>query len=360
MSKDSEIASWSPTSAATPAKNIRYRFHLGPLLSQLFTVAVTLFGLLVLTFVIGRMMPSDPVRAIVGEDATRETYEMVYRQLGLDRPLWEQFFFYLRDVLSGNFGVSIRTGQPVINDILHVLPATIELATLAILIGATLGVTLGVLAAVNKDRWPDHVVRVFSLMGHSMPIFWTGMIGLLVFYAALGWVGGSGRMSDYYIGMVDERTGFLLIDSALAGDWEVFRSALNHLILPASILGYSSSAYITRMTRSFMLDQINQEYITTARVKGLSSRQTIWRHAFLNIRVQLVTIVALAYGSLLEGAVLIETVFSWPGFGQYLTNNMLIGDMNAVMTCVLIVGVIFITLNLISDLLYRIFDPRTR
>ena len=360
MSKNSKTAGWGSSLAVSPAKKIRRPFNWRSLMSQLFTVAVTLFGLLVLTFVIGRMMPSDPVRAIVGEDATRETYEMVFRQLGLDRPLWEQFFIYLRDVLTGNFGVSIRTGQPVITDILHVLPATIELATFAILIGATLGVSLGVLAAVNKDRWPDHVIRVLSLMGHSMPIFWTGMIGLLVFYAALGWVGGSGRMADFFIGLVDERSGFLLIDSALAQDWEVFRSALNHLILPASILGYSSSAYITRMTRSFMLDQINQEYITTARVKGLSRRQTIWRHAFLNIRVQLVTIVALAYGSLLEGAVLIETVFAWPGFGQYLTNNMLIGDMNAVMTCVLIVGVIFITLNLISDMLYRIFDPRTR
>jgi peptide/nickel transport system permease protein len=160
--------------------------------------------------------------------------------------------------------------------------------------------------------------------------------------------------------MVPDRTGFLLIDSALAGQWDVFWSAINHLILPASLLGYSSSAYITRMTRSFMLDQINQEYITTARVKGLSQRKTIWRHAFGNIRVQLVTIVALAYGSLLEGAVLIETVFAWPGFGQYLTNNLITGDMNAVMTCVLIVGVIFISLNLISDILYRLFDPRTR
>ena len=135
---------------------------------------------------------------------------------------------------------------------------------------------------------------------------------------------------------------------------------MNHIILPASLLGYSSSAYITRMTRSFMLDQINQEYITTARVKGLTNRQTIWRHAFGNIRVQLVTIVALAYGALLEGAVLVETVFAWPGFGSYLTSNLLIGDMNAVMTCVLIVGLIFITLNLISDILYRVFDPRTR
>jgi len=329
-------------------------------LGQIGTILVTLLGLLVLTFIIGRMMPADPVRAMVGEDATRETYEQVFRSLGLDRPLWEQFFYYLGDVLTGNFGTSIRTGQPVIQDILHVMPATMELATFAILIGAGLGVPMGVIAAVNKDRWPDHVVRVLSLFGHSMPIFWTGMIALIVLYAKLDLVGGSGRMDQFYIGLVPETTGFLLIDSLLAGEMDVFWSAVNHLILPASLLGYSSSAYITRMTRSFMLDQLGQEYITTARVKGLSKHQTIWRHAFVNIRVQLVTIVALAYGSLLEGAVLIETVFAWPGFGQYLTSNLIIGDMNAVMTCVLIVGVIFIALNLLSDMLYRLFDPRTR
>lgn len=334
--------------------------YAGAIGRQAFSILITLFGLLILTFIIGRVMPVDPVRAIVGEDATREVYENVYRQLGLDRPIWQQFLFYLRDVVTFDFGNSIRTGQPILNDIGRVLPATIELATLAIIIGAGLGAPMGVLAAVNKDRWIDHVVRILSLMGHSMPIFWTGMIALLVFYAGLGWVGGSGRMSQFYIGMVPERTNFLLIDSALAGQWTVFQSALNHIILPASLLGYSSAAYITRMTRSFMLDQLNQEYITTARVKGLSRAQTNWRHAFGNIRVQLVTIVALAYGSLLEGAVLIETVFAWPGFGQYLTANLLIGDMNAVMTCVLIVGVIFITLNLLSDILYRVFDPRTR
>ncbi|MEI2301886.1 ABC transporter permease [Ensifer sp. MJa1] len=327
---------------------------------QIGTIAVTLLGLLLLTFFIGRLMPADPVRAIVGEDATRETYEQVYRSLGLDRPLWEQFFYYLGDVFTGNFGTSIRTGQPVIQDILHVMPATIELATFAILIGAGLGIPLGVLAAVNKDRWPDHVVRVFSLFGHSMPIFWTGMIALIVFYAHLGLVGGSGRMDQFYIGLIEERTGFLLIDSLMAGEMDVFWSAVNHIILPAALLGYSSSAYITRMTRSFMLDQLGQEYVTTARVKGLSRSQTIWQHAFINIRVQLVTIIALAYGALLEGAVLIETVFAWPGFGQYLTNNLITGDMNAVMTCVLIVGIIFIGLNLLSDVLYRIFDPRTR
>lgn len=334
--------------------------YLRPLSRQMLSIFITLMGLLVLTFVIGRMMPADPVRYMVGEDATRETYEMVYQQLGLDKPLWQQFVYYLRDVFSGNFGTSIRTGQPVIEDILHVMPATIELATFAILIGAALGIPLGVMAAVNKDRWPDHIIRIFSLTGHSMPIFWTGMIGLIVFYAWLGLVGGSGRIASYNIGIVEGPTGFMLIDCILAGEWEIFVDALRHLILPASILGYSSSAYITRMTRSFMLDQINQEYVTTARVKGLSRARTIWRHAFINIRVQLVTIVALAYGSLLEGAVLIETVFAWPGFGQYLTNNLMIGDMNAVMTCVLLVGVIFITLNLISDLLYRVFDPRTK
>ena len=324
------------------------------------TIMVTLLGLLILTFCIGRLMPVDPVRAIVGEEADRATYELVAERLGVNLPLHTQFIRYVGDVVRGDFGVSIRTGQPVISDIAHVMPATIELATFAILCGAGFGIPLGIFAAINRNRPADHIIRFLTLIGHSMPIFWTGMIGLIIFYAVLGLVGGGGRISDYYIGLVPETTGFMLIDAVIAGDWEVFGDALNHLILPASILGYSSMAYITRMTRSFMLDQLGQEYVTTARVKGLSKGRTIWHHAFANIRVQLVTIVALAYGSLLEGAVLIETVFSWPGFGQYITNNMLIGDMNAVMTCVLLVGVIFIALNLLSDALYKIFDPRTR
>jgi peptide/nickel transport system permease protein len=337
-----------------------FAVRFGGAIKAVANIGITLIGLLILTFAVGRMMPADPVRAIVGEDATKEMYEAVYVRLGLDRPLHEQFIRYVGDVVQGNFGVSVRTGQSVALDISRALPATIELATFSIIIGAGIGVPLGVLAAVRRNRPTDYIVRGISLIGHSMPIFWIGMIGLLIFYAMLGWVGGGGRISDYYYGIVPEVTGFMLIDSAMAGEWEIFFDAVNHLILPASILGYASMAYITRMTRSFMLDQLNQEYILTARVKGLSGAATIWRHAFANIRVQLVTIVALAYGGLLEGAVLVETVFSWPGFGQYMTNNMLVGDMNAVMTCVLLVGIVFVTLNLLSDLLYRVFDPRTR
>lgn len=322
-------------------------------------VAVTLFGLLILTFIIGRVMPIDPVLAIAGQDADQSTYQQVYLQLGLDKPLWSQFFIYFNSLIHGDLGNALLTGRPVVDDIIRVFPATIELATMAILVGAGLGIPLGVMAAARRGKFADYVVRFISLAGYSTPIFWVGMMGLLVFYAWLNWVGGAGRVDMAYDGLVDRRTGLLLIDSALAGEWEVFRSAVNHLVLPATILGFHSLAYISRMTRSFMLAQLSQEYIITAKVKGLSEFQVLWGHAFRNILVQLLTVVALAYGSLLEGAVLIETVFSWPGFGSYLTGSLLLGDMNAVMGCVLLVGLIFVSLNLLSDMLYQIFDPRT-
>ncbi|WP_145572451.1 ABC transporter permease [Yersinia mollaretii] len=326
---------------------------------RLLQVAVTLFGLLILTFIIGRVMPIDPVLAIVGQDADQSTYQQVYLQLGLDKPLWTQFFIYFNSLIHGDLGNALLTGRPVVDDIIRVFPATIELATMAILVGAGLGIPLGVMAAARRGKFADYVVRFISLAGYSTPIFWVGMMGLLVFYAWLNWVGGAGRVDMAYDGLVDRRTGLLLIDSALAGEWDVFRSAVNHLVLPATILGFHSLAYISRMTRSFMLAQLSQEYIITAKVKGLSEFQVLWGHAFRNILVQLLTVVALAYGSLLEGAVLIETVFSWPGFGSYLTGSLLLGDMNAVMGCVLLVGLIFVSLNLLSDMLYQIFDPRT-
>jgi peptide/nickel transport system permease protein len=321
---------------------------------------LTLFGLLVLTFIIGHMMPVDPVARIVGQDADRATYMATYHRLGLDQPLWMQFALYVDHILHGDFGVALLTGHPVVQDLQRVFPATIELGTISIIFGAGVGIPLGVLAAVKRGRLTDHVIRVVTLLGHSIPIFWLGMMGLVVFYARLGWLGGAGRIDIFYEGLVEPRTGFMLIDSLLAGDYDVFWNAVNHIVLPASILGYSSMAYLTRMTRSFMLEQLGQEYVITARVKGLTNADVIWRHAFRNIAVQLTTIVALTYGNVLEGAVLTETVFSWPGFGQYLTNNLLLGDMNAIMACVLIVGTIFIALNLLSDILYGVFDPRTR
>jgi len=324
------------------------------------SVAVTLLGLLLLTFFIGRVMPLDPVLAIVGPDADASAYAQVHRELGLDKPLWAQFGIYLKDLLHGDFGMALLTGNPVITDIARVFPATLELATLAILFGVLVGLPLGVYAATHQGRAGDHVARLITLFGYSTPIFWIGMMAFLVFYAWLGWAGGVGRIGLAYDGLIPTHTGLLLIDTAWAGDWQAFRSALRHILLPAVILSFNSVAYISRMTRSFMLEQLSQEYIITARVKGLSQRRIVWGHAFGNIRVQLLTIVALAYGGLLEGAVLIETVFAWPGFGQYLTSSLLLGDMNAVMACVLLIGLIFVALNLISDALYKIFDPRTR
>lgn len=324
------------------------------------SVLVTLTGLLMLTFVIGRVMPLDPVLSIVGPDADRSTYEQVYKQLGLDRPVVVQFGYYLRDLAHGDLGKALLTGHPVTEDLARVLPATIELATLAIVLGTALGVPLGVYAATRRGRLGDHVVRLVSLFGHSTPVFWFGMMGLLVFYAWLGWAGGAGRVELAYDGLVTPVTGMLLVDSAMAREWDVFFSALRHITLPATILGLHSMAYVCRMTRSFMLAQLSQEYILTARVKGLSERTVVWRHAFRNILVQLLTIVALTYGGLLEGAVLIETVFGWPGFGQYLTSSLLLGDMNGVMGSVLVVGIVFVALNLLSDALYPVFDPRTR
>lgn len=327
---------------------------------KLGVIFITLFGLLTMTFVIGRLMPIDPVLAVVGPDADSSTYEQVFQQMGLDRPIWIQYFYYLQDMLSGDFGYAILTGSPVINDIIRVLPATIELASVAIIFGVGLGVPLGVYAATHRGQLGDHLTRIITLFGYSTPVFWVGMVGLIIFYAWLNWAGAAGRIGFAYDGMFESYTGFYLIDTLLSGNVEAFVSALRHIALPAVILGLNSVSFIGRMTRSFMLEQLSQEYVKTARVKGLSERSVIWKHAFKNILVQLLTIVALAYGGLLEGAVLIETVFAWPGFGQYLTDSLLMGDMNAVMASVLFIGLVFVFLNLLSDVLYKLFDPRTK
>lgn len=336
------------------------RSHVSRVMKKIGVIFITLFGLLTMTFVIGRLMPIDPVLAVIGPDADASTYQQVFEEMGLGRPIWIQYFYYLQDMLSGDFGRAILTGSPVIDDILRVLPATVELASIAIMIGVGLGVPLGVYAATHRGRLGDHLTRLITLFGYSTPVFWVGMVGLIIFYAWLNWAGAAGRIGFAYDDMFTSYTGFYLVDTLLSGNLEAFLSALRHIALPAFILGLNSVSFIGRMTRSFMLEQLSQEYIKTARVKGLSERNVIWKHAFKNIRVQLLTIVALAYGGLLEGAVLIETVFAWPGFGQYLTDSLLMGDMNAVMASVLFIGLVFVFLNLLSDVLYKLFDPRTQ
>lgn len=323
-------------------------------------VALTFLGLLALTFFIGRVVPIDPVLAVVGDRATDEQYEAARIAMGLDRPLIVQFGAYVMDVLRGDLGMSVSTNRPVAEDLARVFPATLEMATLGILIGVSLGVPAGVLAAAHQGRWIDQIIRVFALLGYSVPAFWLGLVGLAVFYAGLGWVSGPGRVAIFYEGLVPTVTGLLVIDSIIARDWEVLQSALSHLVLPATILGVFSLAYIARMTRSFMLDQLNQEYVTTARVKGVPEWRVIWVHAFGAIRVPLITVIGLSYAGLLEGSVMIETVFSWPGIGNYLTTALFNADMNAVLGATLVIGSVFIIINKVSDVLYTLLDPRSR
>ncbi|MFL5128923.1 MAG: ABC transporter permease [Microvirga sp.] len=323
-------------------------------------LATTLLGLAAVTFFIGRVVPIDPVIAIVGDRAPPQVYERVRQELGLDLPLVQQFWIYLKKAATGDFGNSVLTTNPVMMDIANTFPATLELATLGTLIGVILGIPLGILAAVKRGSFIDQFVRVLGLAGYSIPIFWLGLMGLLVFYAKLGWVAGPGRIDVTYSYLYTPVTNIVLLDTAMQGQWDAFWDAVSHIILPACLLGYFSLAYISRMTRSFMLNELAQEYVIAARVKGLSEMRVIWRHALRNAAVPLITVIALSYANLLEGSVLTETIFAWPGLGQYITNSLQNADMNAVLGGTLVIGTAFVLLNLVSDLLYRLLDPRTR
>ncbi len=324
------------------------------------TLGFTLLGLLAVTFFIGRIIPIDPVLAAVGDRAPASVYARVRLEMGLDLPLIQQFLIYCGDALRGDFGRSVLTTNPVITDIARYFPATLELATLGTVLGTIIGIPLGVLAAVRSGTWLDHIVRIIGLVGYSVPIFWLGLMALLLFYAKLDWVAGPGRLDIAYDYLVTPMTGMLLVDSLIQGQFDVFWNALSHIALPACLLGYFSLAYISRMTRSFVLNELAQEYIVTARVKGLSESRVIWRHALRNAAVPLMTVIVLSYANLLEGSVLTETVFAWPGLGSYLTHSLQSADMNAVLGATLVIGAVFVGLNMLSDLLYRLLDPRTR
>ncbi|HYZ63991.1 MAG TPA: ABC transporter permease [Acetobacteraceae bacterium] len=324
------------------------------------SIPITLFGLVLITFLIGRVVPIDPVLAVVGDRAPQDVVERTRREMGLDRPLPEQFVRYTGQLLQGDLGRSVMTSNRVVTDIARFFPATLELATVALLLATLVGVPLGVYAAVRQGSWIDQVIRVVRLSGHSIPVFVLALISLLVFYATLGWAPGPGRQDVIFQDMVPQVTGLLLVDAVIAQDWDALHDAAAHLALPALVLGAFNMAYIARMTRAFMLESLRGEYVVTARAKGLPAWSVIWRHGFGNILVRLITVIALTYAGLLEGAVLTETIFSWPGLGQYLTGSLLNADMNAVLGATLVVGLTYLALNLFADLMYRVLDPRVR
>ncbi|WLI78911.1 ABC transporter permease [Kosakonia sp. H02] len=330
------------------------------LLQGLFTLALTLSGLLLVTFSLSAFSPVDRVLQIVGDHASQSTYDQVRHHLGLDRPLPVQFWHYLVDLAHGDLGTASATGQPVLQDLLAAFPATLELATLALVVGSVLGVMAGVLCARFKGSAGDLAVRTFTLLGNSVPIFWLGLLMLALFYARLQWSAGPGRLDDIYQYTVTPQTGFALIDTWLSGDREAFKNALSHLLLPVLLLAYYSLASITRLTRSACLGEMNKEYILLARAKGAGEMTILLRHVLPNIRGTLLTVIALAYTSMLEGAVLTETVFSWPGIGRYLTTALFAGDTTAIMGGTLVIGVCFVLINNLTDLLVRLTDPRVR
>ncbi|MER9625838.1 ABC transporter permease [Mesorhizobium sp. M0222] len=337
----------------------RFTLTVSRYFGQITGLLTTLALLTVVTFILGNVVPIDPALTLVGDRASSEAYDLAREQLGLNLPLYQRYFHYLGNLVTGDLGTSLVTGNPVLTDLLQVFPGTIELSMIAMTIGTVAGVLSGVWAAQYRDRWQDKMLRVVSVLGYSTPVFWLGLVALLVFYYQLGWAEGPGRI-DIGFDSAPAFTGFVLIDSLLLGDLQMFGNAISHIALPAAVLGFATMAYIARMTRGFMVVQLDQEYAVTARAKGLSARTILWRHAFRNIRAQLITVLALSLGGLLEGAILTETVFSWPGLGLYMKLSLFNGDLNAVLGTTLLVGIIYVGLSFLADALTAAIDPTVR
>ncbi len=329
------------------------------ILRRLFLMLLVLFGVSVLVFVIAKVIPADPVGAILGGNAPIDLVEDMKRRLGLDRPLMNQFIDYMFGLVRGDLGTSLKSNRPVVQDIANFFPATLELAICATLFSVVLGIFLGILSAVYRNRFIDHFARVFSILGVSMPVFWTGLLLLLLFYFRLGWLPGTGRLGLFTTPPA-KYTGLYLIDSLISLNLEAFKDALAHLVLPSLVLGYSAAASIARITRSSMLDVLRQDFIRTAKAKGIGKRLVIYRHALRNALIPVITIIGLTFGGLLEGAVLTETIFGWPGLGRYIVNSLLLLDYPAIMGGTLFVAVIYSLVNLVVDIIYAALDPRMR
>jgi len=329
------------------------------ILKRLSMLVLVLMGVTMLTFFLSHVIPGDPARMMVGQRATEETLQEVRRQLGLDQPVWVQYFTYIQGLFAGDLGTSIRTQQPVSDDLLTFFPATLELALLAFVIAILFGVPIGILSAVKKDTMWDHAGRLFSIAGVSTPVFWSGLIGILIFYKFLGWLPSSGRL-DLSVTPPLKLTGLYLLDSLLTLNWAAFKNSLLHLLLPAFTLAFAQLAIVTRQVRASMLEVLGQEYIRTALANGISGPVLLFRYALRNALIPTITVVGLSFGSLLGGAVVTETIFSWPGMGKYVVDSIAFLDFPAIMGFTFVISIGYVLINLLVDLTYYALNPEMK
>ena len=333
------------------------------LLKKLATLVPTLLGVTVVAFALIRLIPGDPVEIMVGERRLDPAaHAALMQQLGLDQPLHVQYLRYVGGLLQGDLGKSLVTREPVAAEFAVLFPATIELAGAALMLALVVGLALGIAAALKRGSWFDQLVMGLATVGNSMPVFWWGLVLIMFFSVGLQWTPVSGRVGIEFD--IDAVTGFMLIDSALAS-WSgqepgAFVSALLHLALPATVLGTVPMAVIARMTRSAMLEVLREDYMRTARAKGLSPSRVVLHHGFRNALIPVLTVLGLQVGGLLGGAVLTETIFSWPGIGKWLIDAIARRDYPVVQAGILVSALIFIVVNLVVDVLYGVVNPRLR
>ena len=313
------------------------------------------------TFSLAHAVPGDPIEAVLGDRQADnpEVRAALERRWGLDKPLPLQYIYYVGNLLQGEWGESISNRTPVAQALRDRVPATMELSLFALIFAVVLGVPLGIIAALNQDRWPDHVSRFITLLGTSIPVFWLGLLLLYVFFYQLKWLPGPGRLD---VGMKPPPTitGMVTVDALVQGDWEVLRAALRRLILPSIVLGSFSMGIVARMLRSSLLASMGDDYVRTARAKGLGERSVVASHALRNALIPTVTVLGLTTAGLLAGAVLTETIFSWPGIGSFAVSAALKRDYPALLGVTLIVAVIYVLVNLLVDVIYGLIDPRIR
>ncbi|MDX2476307.1 MAG: ABC transporter permease subunit [Gammaproteobacteria bacterium] len=329
------------------------------LLHRLLYVIPTFIGIVALTFFLIRLAPGDPILLMAGEHGVSpERYAELRQQLGFDQPILLQFTGYLWQVLNGNLGISVVTQTPVLEEFGKLFPATLELAIIAMILAVSIALPAGVLAAVKRNTIIDHSITAVSLVGYSMPIFWWALLLILLFSVNLGWMPVAGRLNFIYD--IESVTGFMLIDTVIAGDRDAFLDALRHLTLPAIVLATIPLAVITRMTRSSMLEVLKQDYIRTARAKGLSESAVIFKHALRNALIPVITVIGLQTSILMTGAILTETIFSWPGIGKWLLEAVYRRDYPVVQGGVLLIAGLVILVNTVVDMLYVVINPRLR